>query len=190
MHHLQNHIASPISLIICSDKSFQSRVLATIGVTRGFGDHELKAQATSLDIKPFLTPQPEVKVYELSFDSQELDENDVLIMGTDGLWDVISNQHAASVVARALEQFPASDECHGKYRFITAAQDLVMQARGKTRERNEKSTSGRGSGWRTFDNRPATIDDISVFVIPLRPYKEEFEKWRRARSLVRAGIDE
>lgn len=39
---------------------FQSRVLATIGVTRGFGDHELKAQNSDVYIKPFLTPQPEV----------------------------------------------------------------------------------------------------------------------------------
>lgn len=38
----------------------QSRVLATIGVTRGFGDHDLKAQCSSLPIKPFLTPEPEV----------------------------------------------------------------------------------------------------------------------------------
>lgn len=38
----------------------QSRVLATIGVTRGFGDHDLKAQCSSIPIKPFLTPEPEV----------------------------------------------------------------------------------------------------------------------------------
>lgn len=40
--------------------SFQSRVLATIGVTRGFGDHELKAPNSNIDIKPFLLSQPEV----------------------------------------------------------------------------------------------------------------------------------
>lgn len=39
--------------------NMQSRVLATIGVTRGFGDHNLKAQSSSVDIKPFLTPEPE-----------------------------------------------------------------------------------------------------------------------------------
>jgi hypothetical protein len=39
---------------------FQSRVLATIGVTRGFGDHDLKALNSNIAIKPFLLSQPEV----------------------------------------------------------------------------------------------------------------------------------
>ena len=42
----------------------QSRVCATIGVTRGFGDHDLKAQNTSVNIKPFLSSQPEVRLTE------------------------------------------------------------------------------------------------------------------------------
>lgn len=47
-----------------------------------------------------------------------------------------------------------------------------MHSRGKLRERN----------WRTADNKLATIDDISVFVIPLRPYKEEHLQWEKSRS--------
>ena len=38
----------------------RARMLATIGVTRGFGDHELKVHGTDIFIKPFLTPAPEV----------------------------------------------------------------------------------------------------------------------------------
>ena len=48
-----------------------------------------------------------------------------------------------------------------KYRFISVAQELVMAARGKLVERN----------WKHNDDSPATIDDISVFVIPILPYK-------------------
>jgi len=40
----------------------------------------------------------------------------------------------------------------------------VMSARGKLRDRN----------WKRSDGSPATIDDISVFVIPILPYKEEY----------------
>ena len=46
----------------------RSRLLATIGVTRGFGDHDLKAQSSNGQvgyIKPFLTPQPEVRVLDV-----------------------------------------------------------------------------------------------------------------------------
>lgn len=42
-----------------------------------------------------------------------------------------------------------------------------MGSRGKLRDRN----------WRTSDDKHATIDDISVFVIPLKPYKEEYQEW-------------
>ena len=65
--------------------------LKFIGVTRGFGDHDLKAQsngATPVYIKPFLTPQPEVRV--LDIENETVTENDVLVMATDGLWDVVS----------------------------------------------------------------------------------------------------
>lgn len=56
-----------------------------------------------------------------------------------------------------------------------------MTSRGKSREK--------GKGWRTMDNKTATIDDISVFVIPLKPYQQEFLKWKEARELVKSNQD-
>lgn len=38
----------------------QARVMATIGVTRGLGDHNLKVCSSTLPIKPFLSCFPEV----------------------------------------------------------------------------------------------------------------------------------
>lgn len=46
-----------------SQRSFsfpQARVMATIGVTRGLGDHNLKVCSSTLSIKPFLSCFPEV----------------------------------------------------------------------------------------------------------------------------------
>lgn len=146
----------------------RSRVLATIGVTRGFGDHDLKAQSSNVDIKPFLTPEPEVRIFNVC--AEELTDGDVLVMGTDGLWDVLANDKAAQIVLKSLDHFPASDTQRFKFRYISAAQDLVMYSRGKLKERS----------WRTVDNRAATIDDISVFVIPLRGYQEEHRAWMAA----------
>ena len=59
------------------------------------------------------------------------------------------------------EKFSSSANNKQKYRFISVAQELVMAARGKLVERN----------WKHNDDSPATIDDISVFVIPILPYK-------------------
>ena len=88
---------------------FQTRVLATIGVTRGFGDHDLKVHDSNIYVKPFLTPMPEVKVYDMS--NYDHTEDDFLIMGSDGLWDVTSNTKAADIVRKCLEQFH-KDETH------------------------------------------------------------------------------
>ena len=43
-----------------------------------------------------------------------------------------------------------------------------MAARGKLKERL----------WRLSDGQMATIDDISVFVVPLLPYREEHLLWK------------
>ncbi|XP_015784555.1 protein phosphatase 1H [Tetranychus urticae] len=153
----------------------RSRVAATIGVTRGFGDHELKAAHGDIYIKPFLTCQPEVKILDL--ETENLTDADVLIMGTDGLWDVTSNHKAAEIVQKALDHFPANDVQRFKYRYISAAQDLVMHSRGKSKD---------NGSWRTQNEEPATIDDISTFVIPLKPYQQEYVKWKEARRLVRS----
>lgn len=39
---------------------FQARLMATIGVTRGLGDHDLKVYSSNIHIKPFLSCCPEV----------------------------------------------------------------------------------------------------------------------------------
>ncbi|KAK4309243.1 hypothetical protein Pmani_003132 [Petrolisthes manimaculis] len=150
--------------LVCGEGK-RSRVLATIGVTRGFGDHDLKAQCTSIPIKPFLTPEPEVRIFDIAL--AELTDGDVLILATDGLWDITSNEKAVLTVGKSLAHFPPHDQEKYKYRYTSAAQDLVMGSRGKLRERN----------WRTSDDKHATIDDISVFVIPIRSYQEEHRAW-------------
>lgn len=43
-----------------------------------------------------------------------------------------------------------------------------MGSRGKLKERN----------WRTSDDKHATIDDITVFVVPILPYQEEHRAWK------------
>ncbi|XP_071075026.1 protein phosphatase 1H isoform X3 [Dasypus novemcinctus] len=89
----------------------KARVMATIGVTRGLGDHDLKVHDSNIYIKPFLSSAPEVRVYDLS--KYEHGADDVLILATDGLWDVLSNEE----VAEAMTQFLPNcdpDDPHSK----------------------------------------------------------------------------
>lgn len=53
----------------------------------------------------------------------------------------------------------------------------VCYARGKSKHNN-------GKNWKTSDDRQATIDDISVFVIPLKPYRDEYKEWKRTRNII------
>lgn len=85
--------------------------MGTIGVTRGFGDHGLKAANTGVSIKPFLSSQPEVQ--SLDLDSCNLTERDCIVVATDGLWDVVSEKVAATILRKTL----APDTPSLEYRF-------------------------------------------------------------------------
>ncbi|XP_074833565.1 protein phosphatase 1J isoform X2 [Carettochelys insculpta] len=129
----------------------KARVMATIGVTRGLGDHDLKVYNSNIHIKPFLSCVPEVRVYDLT--QYEHCPDDVLVLGTDGLWDVTSDREVANVVTEVLMDYEPNDPC----RYTVAAHELVVRSRGVLKER----------GWRLANNKLGSGDDISVFVIPL-----------------------
>lgn len=118
----------------------KARLLATIGVTRGLGDHFLQVQSTDIYIKPFLSSKPEIRKIEL-------EKDDMIVMATDGLWDVVSNQSAADKIRNVLKQHEETD---GR-RYNALALELVMQAQNA-----DVSPTGQLS-----------LDDISVFVVPM-----------------------
>ncbi|NXG84307.1 PPM1J phosphatase, partial [Stercorarius parasiticus] len=129
----------------------KARVMATIGVTRGLGDHDLKVFSSNIHIKPFLSCFPEVRVYDLT--QYEHCPDDVLVLGTDGLWDVTNDTEVAGVVMEVLASYEPNDPC----RYTMVAQELVVRSRGVLKER----------GWRLANDKLGSGDDISVFVIPL-----------------------
>ena len=85
-------------------------------------------------------------------------------MGTDGLWDVLENATVAKIVFDTLKKYPSE-----KHRYTMVAQELVAKSRGRAND------SGH---WRLADlKHPATVDDISVIVIPVYYYFKEFFQW-------------
>nr|XP_020659527.1 protein phosphatase 1M isoform X1 [Pogona vitticeps] len=132
----------------------QARLLGTLAVSRGLGDHKLKVIETDVEVKPFLSCIPKVEIFDLT--RENIKEDDVLIMATDGLWDVMSNEDVTQVVRDFLH-----DNTTDPHRFVELAKCLVRKARGKKD----------GYYWTMDNNIPASYDDISVFVIPL--YKKD-----------------
>ncbi|XP_053785445.1 protein phosphatase 1M isoform X2 [Desmodus rotundus] len=123
-----------------------ARLLGTLAVSRGLGDHQLRVLDTNIQLKPFLLSVPQVTV--LDMDQLELQEEDVVVMATDGLWDVLSNEQVARIVRSFL---PGNRE--DPHRFSELAQMLIHSTQGK-----DDSLTAEGQ---------VSYDDISVFVIPL-----------------------
>ncbi|XP_058582684.1 protein phosphatase 1M isoform X2 [Neofelis nebulosa] len=124
----------------------QARLLGTLAVSRGLGDHQLRVLDTNIQLKPFLLAVPQVTV--LDVDQLELQEEDVVVMATDGLWDVLSNEQVARLVRSFL---PGNRE--DSHRFSELAQMLIHSTQGKDDGLTEEGQ--------------VSYDDISVFVIPL-----------------------
>ncbi|XP_047421169.1 protein phosphatase 1M isoform X2 [Sciurus carolinensis] len=124
----------------------QARLLGTLAVSRGLGDHQLRVLDTNIQLKPFLLSVPQVTV--LDMDQLDLQEEDVVVMATDGLWDVLSNEQVAWLVRSFL---PGNRE--DPHRFSELAQMLIHSTQGK-----DDHLTGEGQ---------VSYDDVSVFVIPL-----------------------
>ena len=130
----------------------RARLLATIGTTRGFGDHFLEAPG-NVFVKPFLTPVPEVRVFNL--EGVDLQPTDVVIMATDGLWECLSNDDVVDIVREAGDKV-GDDELYSHL-----AHELVATSRGQFGPK----------GWKSKNNQIASGDDITCFVIPLHKYR-------------------
>ncbi|PAA79538.1 hypothetical protein BOX15_Mlig017257g3 [Macrostomum lignano] len=146
-------------LIVGDEK--KSRLLATIGVARGFGDHDLRVFDSPIQLKPFLSCVPQVTVVQTA---EQDGCEDVLVMATDGLWDVISCEAVAETVQSCLRQ--AREAATAANSLTIVAQELVGAARGAW-QKPERPGGGGGGSWRLPDGEQASVDDISCFVIPL-----------------------
>ncbi|BAT85999.1 Protein phosphatase 2C 37 [Vigna angularis] len=83
-----------------------ARVLGVLAMSRAIGDYYLK---------PFVISEPEVTVTERS------DDDECLILASDGLWDVVSNETACGVVKMCLKsQKPPTPPGSPGHGYVTA----------------------------------------------------------------------
>uniref|UniRef100_A0A183FUJ4 PPM-type phosphatase domain-containing protein n=1 Tax=Heligmosomoides polygyrus TaxID=6339 RepID=A0A183FUJ4_HELPZ len=135
---------------LISESSRKKRLLNTIGVSRGFGDHHLFTVDDHLPIKPFLSSVPEVRVFDLR-NLDTLSDKDVLIVASDGLWDVLTNEDAGLIVRSSLSGSEQTEQS----RYTMTAQELAIAARGYPSGSN-------GHRWTMNSGGSASTDDITV----------------------------
>lgn len=68
-----------------------------LAVSRGLGDHAFKDPRHCRPHAPLLSPVPDV--FEIPL---RRGDDDLIVMGSDGLWDVITNQQAVDLARAAL----------------------------------------------------------------------------------------
>jgi len=131
-----------------------------VGVARSLGDHDLLAKGCGIRVKEFLTPEPEIKMMDLR--NVQIGRNDVLVMGTDGLWDVLSNEDVRALLADKCAAAPGANPAD-QPEASALARELVERARGKKKPEQY---------WEMSDGRLASGDDITAVVIYLSKGKE------------------
>ncbi|VDP05990.1 unnamed protein product [Soboliphyme baturini] len=130
------------------------RLFNTIAVTRGFGDHHLVTAKNGIQIKNFLSALPEVNVVDFS-ELNCLSHRDVLVLASDGLWNVLSTENVVQIITAGVNAHDENDVTT----YTLIAEELVAAARGQSVD---------GITWLLDESKPASDDDISVFVIPLK----------------------
>ncbi|KAI3799871.1 hypothetical protein L1987_35176 [Smallanthus sonchifolius] len=120
-----------------------ARVLGVLAMSRAIGDNYLK---------PYVIPEPEVTITERTADDE------CLILASDGLWDVVSNDVACSVASMCLnsQEVPSPPRSPGS---------ALNVARG---ESSDKACSDASILLTKLALARRSTDNVSVLVVDLR----------------------
>ncbi|KAJ0705110.1 putative protein-serine/threonine phosphatase [Helianthus annuus] len=120
-----------------------ARVLGVLAMSRAIGDNYLK---------PYVIPEPEVTITERTA------EDECLILASDGLWDVVSNEVACSVARMCLrsQEVPSPPRSPGS---------VLNVARG---ESSDKACSDASILLTKLALARRSTDNVSVLVVDLR----------------------
>ncbi|KAK8671779.1 hypothetical protein V6N13_038364 [Hibiscus sabdariffa] len=122
------------------------RVLGVLAMSRAIGDNYLK---------PYVIPEPEVTITEIT------GEDECLILGSDGLWDVVTNETACGVARMCLRaQKPASPP-------MSPASDAAVRG-GDGTESSDKACWDASILLTKLALARHSADNVSVIVVDLK----------------------
>ncbi len=139
------------------------RVGGILAIPRSLGDGDVKGFTKGI------IADPEVKVFNL------LPRHQALILACDGVWDVLSNEQAATIVNKALAYTG------------TLSADPIEQTHEKTTEKGNNSRAQYAArALRDAAYQAGSTDNISVLVVefnwqPEGPQQQETEKEKQER---------
>ena len=137
-----------------------SRVQGVLGVSRALGDR---------DLKQYITAEPEVYSGPIS------DRSEFLILGTDGLWDVVGNQEATALVRACLSHAGGGDidiDAGGDGVGSKLSGDVAEVAAAAVGGSGRKGTDAACRGLVELARSRGSRDDISVLIVELGSYAQ------------------
>jgi serine/threonine protein phosphatase PrpC len=153
------------------------RVMGLLAVSRAIGDHSLR---------PYVIAEPEVTVVNRNPDDE------VLIMASDGLWDVMSNQEACNLAKKCLLR--ARQRGSTRHSAAKVAATVLTRAAVDRGSRDNVTVVIVDLTNRLEGDVEGERDDISA-PLPSKPSKESSENlssptWRDATTPSGDGIEE
>lgn len=119
------------------------RVMGVLAMSRAIGDQSLQ---------PYIIPDPEITILH------RREDDELIIMGSDGIWDVLSNEETCQLAKRALAR-AGSKGANARAAAKVAATVLIRAALAK-----------------------GSRDNVTVIVVDLRPPDEDMCASGRASS--------
>lgn len=156
-------------------KEAVKRVAGTLMVTRALGDGYLKDKAYCLPAfcapLPYITSKP--KVRRIGLGSRDA----CVVMGSDGVWEHLSNQEVATEVLRSLDHAEAEGE-EGK----PSPAEAIVEATIKAAAAKLSMQSDELRRLKPGSMRRAYVDDLTVIVIKFTSDSAAGKKEKRGRE--------
>ncbi|CAL4908533.1 unnamed protein product [Urochloa decumbens] len=130
-----------------------ARVLGVLAMSRAIGDGYLK---------PFVTAEPEVTVTERT------KEDECLILASDGLWDVVSNEMACEVVRACFRSNGPPPPAGARPNDVLPAPGAAAAVKGVDRAESDRACSEAALLLAKLALARRSSDNVSVVVVDLR----------------------
>lgn len=130
------------------------RVFGVLAMSRAIGDHYLK---------PYLTSEPEITF------TQRTDEDECLILASDGLWDVLSNEEVCEITRRCLAKW-----LHNNNNAATSSSSSKSKSwRDRRAEEMDPCMQAVAEHLSRMAFQRGSSDNITVVVVDLRKEKPQ-----------------
>ncbi|CAN1185814.1 Protein phosphatase 2C 56 [Linum perenne] len=134
-----------------------ARVLGVLAMSRSIGDRYLK---------PWIIPDPEVRIVDRA------KEDECLILASDGLWDVITNEEACKLARKTILLWHRRSNNRGRSSHCQTTPDYEMKAGGEAQMGTDAASQAAAESLSNLALQRGSKDNITVIVVDLKAQRK------------------